>query len=90
MSSNRAYVRLRLRTGFGMPKYFFTIRAGHDGAHAERAAELSNDADALAYATKLARELLQTDKRTDTGWLVKVRDEKRPMVLAIPLFAACA
>jgi hypothetical protein len=73
-----------------MPKYFFTIRAGHEGTQAERAAELSNDADALAYASALARELMRTDKRTDTGWLVKVRDEKRPMVLAIPLFAACA
>jgi len=73
-----------------MPKYFFTVRAGHEGAQAERAADLCNDTDALAYATKLARELMQTDKRTDTGWLVKVRDETRPMVLAIPLFAACA
>jgi hypothetical protein len=73
-----------------MPKYFFTIRAGREGTHAERAAELSNDADALAYATKLARELMQTNKHTDTSWLVKVRDETRPMVLAIPFFAACA
>jgi hypothetical protein len=40
-----------------MPQYFFTIHAGHEGAQAERAAELSDDAAALAYASKLAREL---------------------------------
>jgi hypothetical protein len=44
-----------------MPQYFFTIHAGHEGAQAERAAELSDDAAALAYACKLARELMQRD-----------------------------
>jgi hypothetical protein len=68
----------------------FTIHAGHEGAQAERAAELSDDAAALAYASKLARELMQRDKRTDTSWLLKVSDERRPVVFAIPVFAACA
>jgi hypothetical protein len=32
-----------------MPQYFFSIRAGDDGPPAERAAELCDDAAALAY-----------------------------------------
>jgi hypothetical protein len=40
-----------------MPKYFFTIRTGHEGTQVERAAELDDDAAALAYASELAREL---------------------------------
>jgi hypothetical protein len=73
-----------------MPQYFFTIRTGHEGTRAKRAAELSDDAAALAYASQLVRELMESDERTDTSWLVKVSDETRPMVLAIPFFAACA
>jgi hypothetical protein len=73
-----------------MPRYLFTIRAGYEGTQSEQAAELSNDAAALAYAAQLARELGQRDERTDIGWLVTVSDEKRPMVFAIPFFAACA
>jgi hypothetical protein len=73
-----------------MPRYLFTIRAGYEGTHSAQAAELSNDAAALAYASQLARELVQRDERTDIGWLVTVSDEKRPMVFAIPFFAACA
>ena len=73
-----------------MPRYIFTIRAGHEGDQAERAAELTDDAAALTYAFKLARELTQSDQRTDTSWLVKVSDEARSIVFAIPLFAACA
>ena len=67
-----------------MPKYFFTIRTGHEGTQVERAAELEDDAAALAYASELARELTQSDDCTDTSWPVKVSDETRPMVLAVP------
>jgi hypothetical protein len=73
-----------------MPRYFFAIRTAHGGAHAERAAELSDDAAALAYAAALAQELMRSDERMDTSSLVKVSDEKRPMVFSIPFFAACA
>jgi hypothetical protein len=73
-----------------MPQYVFTIRRGHEGTHAKRAAELSDDAAALAYASELARKLVQSDERPDIGWLLKVSDEARPMVFAIPFFAACA
>jgi hypothetical protein len=73
-----------------MPQYFFTIRTGHDSARTEQAAELTDDAAALAYASDLARELMQSNERTDTSWLLKVSDETRPMVFAIPFLAACA
>ena len=33
---------------------------------------------------------MQRDERTDTSWLLKVSDERRPVVFAIPVFAACA
>ena len=43
-----------------MPQYFFTIRAGDEGAPAERAAVLDDDAAALAYACEIVRELMQS------------------------------
>ena len=70
-----------------MPQYVFTIRAPNDDAPDEQAAVLNDDAAALAYACQLARELVQ---RPDRSMLVKVRDDTRPMVLSIPLLAACA
>jgi hypothetical protein len=72
-----------------MSRYIFAIRAG-DGDAPERAAELTDDAAALAYACEIVRELMQGLTHADRGSLVKVRDETRPMVLSIPFFAACA
>ena len=68
----------------------FSIRAGDDGPPAERAAELCDDAAALAYACEIVRELMQGLTHADRSSLVKVRDETRPMVFSIPFFAACA
>ena len=73
-----------------MPRYFFTIRAPNEDARAERAAVLSDDAAALAYACRLAQELAQSVDCPDPSILIKVRDDTRPMVLSIPLFPACA
>ena len=62
-----------------------------DGDAPERAAELSDDAAALAFAYEIIRELTKTGiASTHPGSLVKVRDETRPMVLSIPFLAACA
>ena len=73
-----------------MPQYFFAIRAG-DGDAPERAAELTDDAAALAFAYEIIRELTKTGIASiHPGSLVKVRDETRPMVLSIPFLAACA
>jgi hypothetical protein len=71
-----------------MPRYIFAIRAG-DGYAPERAAELNDDAAALAYACEIVRELMQGLTHADRRSLVKVRDETRPMVFSIPFFAAC-
>ena len=72
-----------------MPQYFFAVRAD-DGDAPERAAELSDDAAALAFACEIIRERTQSLAHTDRTSLVKVRDETRPMVLSIPFLAACA
>jgi hypothetical protein len=72
-----------------MPQYFFTIRTGDVDA-AERAAELKDDAAALAYACEIVREVMQRLARAHHSSLVQVRDETRPMVLSIPFLAACA
>ena len=72
-----------------MPRYIFAIRAGNGDAP-ERAAELTDDAAALAYACEIVRELMQGLTHADRRSLVKVRDETRPMVLSVPFFAACA
>ena len=71
-----------------MPQYFFAVRAD-DGDAPERAAELKDDAAALAYACEIVREM-QSLAHTDRTSLVKVRDATRPMVLSIPFLAACA
>jgi hypothetical protein len=73
-----------------MRQYVFTIRSPDEDAPYERAAVLKDDAAALAYACQLARELVQSLARPDPSMLIKVRDDARPMVLSIPLFAACA
>jgi hypothetical protein len=33
---------------------------------------------------------MQSKEHPDISWLVKISDETRPMVFAIPFFAACA
>jgi hypothetical protein len=71
-------------------QYVFTIRAPDEDALDEQAAVLKDDAAALAYACQLARELAQSVARPDPSMLIKVRDDTRPMVLSIPLLAACA
>ena len=76
--------------GDQMPKYFFTIRAGDEDTQSERAAELKDDAAALAYACEIVRELMHSLAFTDRSSLVKVRDETRPIVFSIPFLAACA
>jgi len=73
-----------------MPQYVFTIRASNDDARAERAAVFKDDVGALAYAGQLAQELVQSVNCRDPGMLIKVRDDIRPMVLSIPILAACA
>jgi hypothetical protein len=75
--------------GGQMPQYFFTVRA-RESDTAERAAELSDDAAALAYACEIVRELMQSFANTDRNLQVRVRDETRPMVFSIPFLAACA
>jgi hypothetical protein len=71
-------------------QYVFTIRAPNEDAFDEQAAVLKDDAAALAYACQLARELAQSVARPHPSMLIKVRDDTRPMVLSIPLLAACA
>jgi hypothetical protein len=73
-----------------MPRYSFSIRAGDESARIVQAAELSDDTSALAYASELARALQQNRDYLDAGWLIKVSDDKRPIVFALPVLAACA
>jgi hypothetical protein len=71
-----------------MPRYIFAIRAG-DGDAPERAAELNDDAAALAYACEIARELMQGLTHADRSSLVKVRDETRSMCFNSLLCGVC-
>jgi hypothetical protein len=80
----------RLWTEGMMPQNVFTIRSGHEGTPTKRAAELSDDAAALAHACDIVRELMQSLAHTDRNSLVEVRDETRPRVFSIPFFPACA
>ena len=71
-----------------MPQYVFTIRAPNEDAPAELAAVLKDDAAALTYACELAQELARSVN--SPGMMISVRDDIRPMVLSIPILAACA
>jgi hypothetical protein len=73
-----------------MPRYGFSIRAGDESALIMQTANLSDDTSALAYASDLGRSLQQSRENVDVGWLIKVSDDKRPMVFALPILAACA
>jgi hypothetical protein len=73
-----------------MPRYFFKIPTGEEGPP-ERAAELSDDAAALAYACDMVREFTLKDTLIgNPGLVVRVRDDTRPMVFSVPFLAACA
>ena len=73
-----------------MAHYFFTVQAS-EGDASERAVDLNDDAAALAYACELARELMRSHAgRPDRRARVIVRDGTRPMVLSVPVLAACA
>jgi hypothetical protein len=69
-----------------MPQYFFTVRADSADVQ-ESAADLRDDAAALEYAFELVRA-----HRANAlgGSLVRVRDERRPIVFSIPFLPGCA
>ena len=69
-----------------MPRYFFSIQAPDEEARAEYAAELKDDAAALAYACEIVRE--QCKNLTGLNSQVMVRDEMRPRLFSIPFLAA--
>ena len=73
-----------------MPRYFFSIQAPDEEARAEYAAELKDDAAALAYACEIIRERMRSPGQADLNSQVTVRDETRPSVFSIPFLAACA
>jgi hypothetical protein len=87
-----AYGVLALSNAEGrqMPRYSFSIRAGDESARIMQTADLSDDTNALAYAADLGRSLEQSRENVDVGWLIKVSDDKRAMVFALPILAACA
>jgi Domain of unknown function (DUF6894) len=73
-----------------MPRYHFTVRAGENGGISVQTAELQDDASAFEYAAGLAQAAARERDRRDPGWLVKVSDDTRPIVFALPVLAACA
>jgi hypothetical protein len=72
-----------------MMRYSFSIRLGDEAACIVRTAKLNDDTSALAYASELARSL-QRSCENYAGWLIKISDERRPIVFALPILAACA
>ena len=73
-----------------MPRYFFSIQAADEEIRAEYAAELKDDAAALAYACEIIRDRMRSLGQADLNLQVTVRDETRPRVFSIPSLAACA
>ena len=73
-----------------MPRYYFTIRAGENGGINVQTVDLQDDAAAFDHAVALAAEAARDRDRSDPGWLVKVSDDTRPTVFALPILAACA
>jgi hypothetical protein len=73
-----------------MPRYYFTIRAGENGGISVQTADLHDDASAFDHAVALVQAAARERDRSDLGWLVKVSDDTRPIVFALPILAACA
>ena len=72
-----------------MPQYYFIIRRV-DHVDSDTCGEsLSDDAAALNYACRMARELQIANGNSDPG-LVIVKDEKHHTVLSIPVMAGFA
>jgi hypothetical protein len=72
-----------------MPKYYFTIRWADHVDDDKCGESLSDDAAALNYACRMARELQIASRNSDTG-LVIVKDEMQHTVLSIPFLAGFA
>jgi hypothetical protein len=66
------------------------VRAGEKGFGAAQVAELDNDASAFYHAANLARMARRNRDNWDIDWLVKVSDDTRPIVFALPILAARA
>jgi hypothetical protein len=73
-----------------MRRYYFAVRASEEGFGDAQVAELDGDASAFDYAANLARMARPRRDSRDTGWLVKVSDDTRPIVFALPVLPACA
>jgi hypothetical protein len=73
-----------------MPRYSFSIRAGDESARILQTADLSDDTSAFSYASDLGRSLRKGREHIDVAWLIRVSDDKRRMVFALPVLAACA
>jgi len=72
-----------------MPQYYFTIRWVDRVDNDTCGESLSDDAAALNYACRMARELQTASGESDPG-LVIVKDEKHHTVLSIPFLAGFA
>ena len=72
-----------------MPQYYFIIRRVDHVDNDTCGQSFSDDAAALNYACRMARELQIANGNSDPG-LVIVKDEKHHTVLSIPFLAAFA
>jgi hypothetical protein len=61
-----------------------------NGDTTEQAAELKDDAAALAFAYEIISERMQNPGQAHLNSQVIVRDEARPIVFSIPFLAASA
>jgi hypothetical protein len=55
-----------------------------------RTALLQDDAAALNYAFQLIGELNNSGDCNDRGYLLQVRDDRRPTVFSLPFLPGCA
>jgi len=73
-----------------LPQYNFTVRPRGDDQFGARTALLQDDAAALNYAFQLIGELKNSDYYNEPGYLLQVRDDRRPTVFSIPFLPGCA
>ena len=63
-----------------MPEYVFTIRSGSEMLTPARIVACDDDAAALGYACLMVRKLRKDGGYSDPNLMVKVFDNRRPLV----------
>jgi hypothetical protein len=64
--------------------FFFNVRDGFDLLTDDEGVDLPDAAAAIAYATKVAQEIMSGDEVRKQAWVLEVLDETGAIVATVP------